>query len=53
MRTKTGFSKPVSKDTGRAAGFSLIEVSVVVVISLILSFFDLIISFVVKWILST
>lgn len=30
-----GFSKPVSKDTGRAAGFSLIEVSVVVVISLV------------------
>ena len=35
MRTKTGFSKPVSKDTGRAAGFSLIEVSVVVLISLV------------------
>ena len=35
MRTKTGFSKPVSKDTGRAAGFSLIEISVVILISLI------------------
>lgn len=30
-----GSSKPVSGDTGRAAGFSLIEVSVVVLISLI------------------
>jgi prepilin-type N-terminal cleavage/methylation domain-containing protein len=30
-----GFSKPVSKDTGRLAGFSLIEVSVVLLIMLI------------------
>lgn len=31
-----GFSKPVSGDTGRAGGFSLIEISVVLLISLIL-----------------
>jgi prepilin-type N-terminal cleavage/methylation domain-containing protein len=30
-----GFSKPVSRDTGRAGGFSLIEISVVLMISLI------------------
>lgn len=30
-----GFSKPVSKDTGRLAGFSLVEVTVVVAISLV------------------
>ena len=30
-----GFRKPVSQDTGRAAGFSLIEISVVVAITLI------------------
>src|SRR5688572_3927234 len=35
MRTRMGLSKPVSGDTGRVAGFSLIEVSVVVVISLV------------------
>ncbi|HET9943340.1 MAG TPA: prepilin-type N-terminal cleavage/methylation domain-containing protein, partial [Terriglobia bacterium] len=35
MRTLMGFSKPVSKDTGRLAGFSLVEVTVVVAISLV------------------
>src|SRR5678815_5768742 len=35
MRTCMGFRKPVSEDAGRAAGFSLIEVTVVVMVSLI------------------
>ena len=30
-----GFSKPVSRDTGRAAGFTLIEITVVIAITLI------------------
>jgi len=36
MRTRMGSSKPVSQDADRLAGFSLIEVSVVILISLII-----------------
>jgi Tfp pilus assembly protein FimT len=35
MRTRMGSSKPMSKDMGRLAGFSLVEISVVLLISLV------------------